>query len=194
MAPPVDGSGGEIWYDVIATHYRREVWQSFQDIIRGAPDEVKASGGSFFQWANGNYATTQLVAVRRQADPRNDVISLRRALTELIRADILTDQASQHRDSLDREARGVMAHVGDHIAHLGDPAKRVSWQPPDGLTFGMLHNVIDHLGEVFQWYYEKLMEAHLDLGRIISQPWEHAFRFAWLPELENPWAARPPSA
>jgi len=63
----------------------RRVWEGFQTIVGVAPEEARKYG-TFHSWVNGNYVRSQGVAVRRQVEVADDVVSLGRLLDRIAKS------------------------------------------------------------------------------------------------------------
>ena len=71
---------GPIKDDVITMHARRFVWQQLQDMLKANTDLPTSYWWIFMR---DTYATTQSVAVRRQADMHKDANSLGKLISEI---------------------------------------------------------------------------------------------------------------
>src|SRR4051812_13360515 len=73
-----EGAGSpSIWDDVVAMMASRQIWEGFRFIYNGAPDAARRNA-TFQSWIVENYVRRQPLAIRRQTEPRSDVISLAR--------------------------------------------------------------------------------------------------------------------
>jgi hypothetical protein len=185
----LDGPHGAIWQEIVRMHHRRQILDRYGEILEQAPDVVAQSGAEFHRWVQSNYAAAQLMAVRRQVDTRRDAISLARLLSLLHRDAGRTD-AQFDRVRLLRETEAFAVHASDRIAHLGDPALQQPRHASAVVKFGELHAAIDRITSVFQSYSTDILGHGVDLSEIISEPWEYAFSFAWLPGEPRPTADR----
>jgi len=70
-----DPKPGTIYKDVLDMRAARRVWEGFQTIVGIAPEEARKYG-TFHSWMNGNYIRSQGLAVRRQVEVSDDVVSL----------------------------------------------------------------------------------------------------------------------
>jgi hypothetical protein len=61
------------------------VWEGFQAIVGAAPEDARKYG-TFHSWVNGNYIRSQGLAVRRQVDVDDDVVSLGRLLDRIAKS------------------------------------------------------------------------------------------------------------
>ena len=75
---------GPIREDVIGMHFRRMMWREVRAMLE-ANATVAESPSVFWNFLWSNYATTQAIAIRRQADARRDTCSLGRVITEMSR-------------------------------------------------------------------------------------------------------------
>jgi hypothetical protein len=73
---------GSIKNDVIGMHHRRQIWRELTEITDANP-ELAAMPSAFWEYARDTYATTQAIAIRRQADITRGTCSLARLITEL---------------------------------------------------------------------------------------------------------------
>jgi len=67
--------GETIYAQVVEMLAFRQIWDGCAIVHEAAPAEVK-SNATFLLWVRWNYARAQGLAIRRQTDPRSDVISL----------------------------------------------------------------------------------------------------------------------
>ena len=77
------------WLEAIEKEARRlainfYIFNEVKGII-GNNQRLQNTGSDFFRWMEDNFVVTAAVAVRRQADERKDVISMKRFLKELCR-------------------------------------------------------------------------------------------------------------
>ena len=201
---------GTIYKDVVGMRASRRVWEGFQTIVGVAPEDGRKYS-TFHSWANGNYIRSQGLAVRRQVDVRDDVISLGR---------LLTHSAAQP-NVLTRERYLAVLHPDDHqmgneffdnlvapgakaidpatpTAHLEElrrkTAKVRDWVSNEvahfskktghfsvGLTFGDVHESMDAIFEVLN-HYNRLILGSTTSGSVTMDPWEAVFRVAWIPD------------
>jgi hypothetical protein len=75
-------SPGTIYKDVLEMRASRRVWEGFQTIVGVAPDDAKKYG-TFHSWLNANYIRSQGLAVRRQVEVNDDVVSLGRLIANI---------------------------------------------------------------------------------------------------------------
>lgn len=73
---------GTISKDVYGMLAARQIWESFQEIVRVAPEEARKYG-TFHSWFNASYLQAQGLAIRRQVEVSNDVVSLGRLLDRI---------------------------------------------------------------------------------------------------------------
>jgi hypothetical protein len=79
----------DIRQDVVGMYFRRQMWRDLNDMLLANPT-VGEMRSSFWNFHHDNYAVTQAIAIRRQADKRKDTCSLRRLLEEVTaRSDLL---------------------------------------------------------------------------------------------------------
>ena len=108
-----------------------QIWKMMLDdayfkLVGYARELTGRLNGPVAQIILDGYLTFQMVAIRRLCDPKRDVISLRRALTEAKSNGLApTDQVDRLLDSL-----GCCDHVcdlvNDHVAHTANPSRRPS--------------------------------------------------------------------
>jgi hypothetical protein len=188
----------------------KQIWESFQEIVRVAPEEAKRHA-TFHSWLNSGYLTNQGVAVRRQLDVRGDVISVGRLLKEIGRSPgVVTrerylariyaedDQRMGNKDFDQLVGEGEEALSSDvprnQLSALQSEAKTVTtwvnkevahFDSSDGdfsesLTFGDVHRSIDSIFRTFN-YYCKLLRGNMVIGSVALAPWESVFTVAWIP-------------
>jgi AbiU2 len=153
--------------EVLAMNQRREIFRLLGEITT---KHGSLPSSAFFSYLNATYSATQAAAVRRQADKREDVISLRRLLTEIKEhptlltrewyASIYTDSSVSPDQSWERYAGDVGHHVdpalveNDLEALLEAAEKARQWTNKHiahsdrerldvGLTFGELDKGVD---------------------------------------------------
>jgi hypothetical protein len=71
--------GDTIYAQVVEMMAFRQVWDSFAIIYKESPPEAKRFT-TFALWVRWNYVRSQGLAIRRQTDPRSDVVSLARLI------------------------------------------------------------------------------------------------------------------
>lgn len=189
---------------------RRQIWDSFRIILGHAHDDVLMSG-TFQSWVAQNYIAAQGIAVRRQIDLRDDVISLARLIARVRRfPEVLSrDHYAQRisgwasREEADDEFDRLIG-AGDHIdpsIPTGDlqtlragtqkirtwATKEVAHYDPArgqfvaGLTFVDLHAAVDLVIDMAIAYRSRILGSHM--ARDISMPaWEGVFRVPWISE------------
>lgn len=210
-APPSD-SRVEKWKawlkqideDVTGIYTNRVVWKTINEIVANHPD-MPAS--HYFAIQAQNYATTQAVAVRRQAEVGGQVITLARLLAELA-----WDPQRMTRDRFVSMYPWGMQHIGDeefdsfavsgesHIdpVRLGQDQATLSTRcdhvrryvntrlahfgetatPPP--TFDDLDTAIDTLGSLFKRYTLLLEGADRRIEPVPQYDWLAPFRIAWI--------------
>lgn len=75
-------SGKNIYAQVVEMLAWRQIWDSFATIHDAAPEAARRNA-TFLQWTKFNYARSQGLAIRRQADARSDVVSLARLIDRI---------------------------------------------------------------------------------------------------------------
>jgi hypothetical protein len=184
---------GTIYNDVVDMRASRRVWEGFQTIVGVAPAEAKKYG-TFHSWVNGNYVRSQGLAIRRQIDIRNDVVSLGRLLTNIAaQPNVLSRDrylAELHSTTPDRGNEFFDSLVGpgakaidpatprDDLDELKRSTKKVrDWVSnevahyntrtgrfSEELTFGEVHEAIDLIFTKFN-QYNRLILGSTTSGR-----------------------------
>lgn len=75
---------GDIYSEVMGMFWRRKMWLDVDEMLSANPS-VGLTPSAFWSFYHGNYAATQAIAIRRQADKRGDTSSLWRLLHEITR-------------------------------------------------------------------------------------------------------------
>lgn len=207
-------SRGTIYHDVVGMRASRQIWERFQAIVGGSPEEARRFG-TFHSWVNGNYLLCQGLAIRRQVDKRTDVVSLRRLLDE-IEANPHVISRARYLAKLHPSDRRTGEELFDQLVGPGavtlekdKPAtdigrleegtrrivtwvnKEVAHYDPstgkfsEGLTFGDLHGAVDLIFEIFN-YYGQLILGRLVAEKVVMPRWEQVFRVAWIPDERSP--------
>lgn len=166
---------------------RRQIWRSVVGIYRSAAVEspLRQYGGPYMTWLAGMYGQSQSSGVRRHADTREDVATLKRVLEDmLINHDAVTansefpattEQLKQEIDELDQLAEPVIQYTNKQIAHL-DPGA-LKYNP----TFGDLNRALDHLFKLM--HRCKLVLTGGDLVEEMSDA------TGWIEIMYHPWIA-----
>jgi hypothetical protein len=199
--------------DVVGMLAEREIWQMFQDIVGVAPDGATRYG-TFHSWLNRNYLATQGLAVRRQVDARNDVISLGRLLRDASNQGVITRERFLTR-FYKEDDRGYGSRSFDSLAganadslsptvperHFSDLREKTAnvrrWvskeiahfdknrgEFSEGLTVADVHSAIDLVYATFNFYSQLLRDTTL-VPTVTLHPWEAGFRVAWIPDDES---------
>jgi hypothetical protein len=169
----------DIRHEVVGMYWRRKMWLEVNAIL-GANPAVGQTPSLFWSFHHYNYSAAQAVAIRRQADRRRDVCSLRRLLEEMASHAALVpgfDPTSARSDAvtLDSAADAVKGYVDEHVAH--DAAEPTVATAP---TFGDLHEAIDVICATFQQYAVTLTGAWCALDGLIQGDWRSIFRAPWI--------------
>lgn len=157
------------------------------------------------------YLRSQGLAVRRQVEVSDDVVSLGRLLDRIAKSpNVLSRErylAELHPDTpqLGNEffdeltAPGAKAIDPDvpqgHLERLRTETARVrEWvnkevahydpktgQFSEGLTFGDVHEAIDLIFETLN-HYNRLILGSTTAGSVLMPPWEAVFKVAWIPD------------
>ena len=201
---------GTIYKDVVGMLVARQIWEGFQAIVGVAPNDAKKYG-TFHSWFNGSYIRSQGLAVRRQVEVSDDVVSLGRLLDRIAKSPNVLSRArylaelhpdtpqlgNEFFDSL--TAPGALAIDADvpreHLERLrNETAKVREWvdkevahydpktgQFSEGLTFGDVHQAIDLIFETLN-QYNQLILGTPTAGSVTMPPWEAVFKVAWIPD------------
>jgi hypothetical protein len=199
---------GTISRDVFGMLAARQIWESFQEIVRVAPEEARKYG-TFHTWFNASYLQAQGLAVRRQVEVADDVVSLGRLLDRIAKSPSVISRArylAQHDADYQRleneffdELAGPGATAIDASVPLGELArlqsetanvrtwvtKEVAHYDPktgefgEGVTYGDVHRAIDLIFETYQHYCQLLLGTTV-LGSVTMPPWEAAFKVPWI--------------
>ena len=206
---------GPIYQDIIGMVAARQIWQDFQDLVDEAQRNALRTFGTFNSWLSRSYAATQAVGLRRQAEVRNDVVSLGRLLDRMARypaivsrerymadvenglqklatewfeafaipgADILNPAIpAQDLEDLIARTAHVRRWVNKAVAHWDDGAHRYGNM---GLTFGHLHELVDFVFGLLN-KYSQIVRRTTIIGEVAMDPWQEAFRVAWLPPADD---------
>jgi len=205
-----DPKPGTIYKDVIDMRAARRVWEGFQAIVGVAPEDARKYG-TFHSWVNGNYVRSQGLAVRRQVDVDDDVVSLGRLLDRIAKSPSVfsrqrylaelhpttPDLGNQFFDALvgpGAKALDAATPLADLEGLSGGTAKVRDWvsnevahynaktgQFSQGLTFGDVHEAMDLIFEIFN-RYTQLIYGRTIAGSVTMPPWEAVFRVAWIPD------------
>jgi hypothetical protein len=203
---------GTIYADVLGMRAARRVWEGFQAIIGVAPPEARQYS-TFHSYFNGAYMRSQGLAIRRQVEVRDDVISLGRLLDRISKCpNVVTRErylAELHPTSGDLGSEFFDRLVGldataldpaTPLAHLRalreGTAKIRKWVDKEvahydrdtgkfveGLTFGNIHRGIDLIFDTLN-HYNRLLLGSTTSGSVTMDPWEAVFRVAWIPDDE----------
>lgn len=169
----------DIRIDVVRMYWRRKMWRDVTEMVQTNP-LVAQTPSTFWGFHNSNYVVAQAVAIRRQADRRKDVCSLRRLLQEILTHTALLpgfEKTTAQKDiaELEAVAKIVKAYVDDHVAH--DAATPKPFAAP---TVGDLHRAIDTVAEMFERYALTLTGGNWMLADMIQDDWRAVFRHTWI--------------
>lgn len=176
---------GPIAQEILRLHYRMTIFRRFMEVCKNAPTPVVESAAEFQRWVMNCYGHTQLAAIRRQADPGKDVQSMMRFLLELQLClddeDDLQDRTRDDVSVLRRNTKLAVARATTTIAHLIDPDRRsADALEAETFTFADIHECVDYLGGLFNFYEDQLLSTTTALETWILTPWEYAFEFPWI--------------
>jgi hypothetical protein len=201
---------GTIFKDVVDMRAARRVWEGFQTIVGVAPEGARKFG-TFHTWVNGNYIRSQGLAVRRQVDVADDVVSLGRLLDHIAKFPTVLSRkrylAELHPTTPDLGNEFFDSLVGPGEKSI-DPATPLSdlerlrqgtdkvknWASneiahynkrtgefSEGLMFGDVHKAMDLIFEILN-HYNRLILGSTTSGSVTMPPWEAIFREAWIPD------------
>ena len=201
---------GTIYKDVVDMMVARQIWESFNAIVGVAPENARKYG-TFHSWFNASYLQAQGLAVRRQVEVRDDVVSLGRLLDRIAKSpNVLSrrrylaelhpnDQRIGNKFFDALTAPGSEAiDPGVPMAHLErlrtETAQTRTWvnkevahydrntgRFSEGLTFGDVHRGIDLISETLNHYAALILGVTI-AGSVVMQPWETVFKVAWIPD------------
>ena len=208
-----DPEPGTIYKEIVDMRASRRVWEGMQAIIDVSPQDAKKYG-TFHSWMNGNYVRSQGMAVRRQVEVDDDVVSLGRLLDRIAKSpNVLSRErylAELHPttpelgneffdDLVGPGARAIDAATPlADLARLRDGTARVrDWVSNEvahynkntgefssGLTFGDIHAAMDLIFEIYN-RYNQLILGSTTAGSVTMPPWEHVFTVQWIPSEED---------
>jgi hypothetical protein len=201
---------GTIYKDVVDMMAARQIWEGFNAVVGRAPEEARKYG-TFHSWFHASYIRSQGLAIRRQVEVRNDVVSLGRLLDRIAKAPGVLSRdrflAELHRDdhrlgneffdaltSPEAKAIDPQAPRAD-LRQLRHDTRRIKvWVDKEvahydpktgtfsqGLTFGDIHRAIDVILETMNRYMQ-LIQGTTIAGSVSMPPWPAVFRVAWLPD------------
>jgi hypothetical protein len=197
---------GTINNNVLTMYIQRDAWREVSKMLEAngqLPDSY------WWEFMRDTYATTQAVAVRRQADTHRDAASLGKLIKE-IRDDPgkitrgLWDEPPfgfEHVIAQNGWAEQYGGEVGDHL----DPAiptadfetlrtaaanvkayvdEHVAHADPAAasvtLTLGQVHGAVEVIGDLFKRYYNLLTAgSYVELVPAIQHDWKAVFRVPW---------------
>lgn len=205
-----DPEPGTIYKDVLDMRAARRVWEGFQAIVGVAPEEARKFG-TFHSWVNGNYVRSQGLAVRRQVDVDDDVVSLGRLLDRIAKSpgvlsrerylaelhpttpdlgneffDALVGPGAKALDAATpladlKRLREETMKVRDWVSNEVAHYNAKTGQFSEGLTFGSVHEALDLIFEIFN-RYNQLIYGRTIAGSVGMPPWEAVFRVLWIPD------------
>lgn len=203
---------GTIHKDIIDMLAARRVWRGFNAIVAEAPLGARKYG-TFHSWFNASYARTQALAIRRQMDSRDDVISLVRLLKQVAsRPSVITRQ--RYLERLPSEAKSLgngffdtLVADGEEVLGRERPKREledlllttgqiITWVNKEiahydpkvgefsqGITFEAIHGAVDMIFNTMNRYQQFFFCATVHRS-VLLPPWEANFREAWLPTRE----------
>jgi len=201
---------GTIYKDVVDMRAARRVWEGFQTIVSVAPAGARKYG-TFHSWVNGNYIRSQGMAVRRQVDVADGVVSLGRLLDHIAKFPTVLSRkrylAELHHATPDLGNEFFDSLVGPgamsidpatplrHLEELREGTSKVrKWvsneiahynkrtgEFSEDLTFGAVHEAMDLIFVILN-HYNRLILGSTTSGSLTMPPWEAVFRVAWIPD------------
>lgn len=190
----------------------RLLWEGFQAIVGVAPDRAKEYP-TFHSWFNDSYARSQGLAIRRQVEDRDDVVSLGRLLSQIAKTpNVLTRERylfERHPNNkrLGNEFFDMLTSPGAKaidpemprrdLERLRDETFKVRewvnkevahWDQKtgtfsEGLTYADVHQGIDLIFDVMTPYRQLLLGDTIDVG-VTMPPWQACFTVPWIPTEE----------
>lgn len=191
-------------------HWARTIWRNFIDVAQRSAALQKR--GTFAAWATSNYASAQVMAVRRQGDDGSDVVSLRRLLKELaaqpeaitkerfvrvncqgsekIAAHLWPDFADPRGKHLNQDVvRGDL----EELLTTSNTVRRYAttriahwleqdWTEP--VTYEGLHHCVDEVGRLLERYSGLVTGVSEGADPLLPAGWDSVF---W-----EPFGSRPP--
>ena len=201
-------TGTTIYVQVAEMVLSRQVWDGFAIVHDQAPEGAREDG-TYLWWVRFNYARSQGLAIRRQVEPRSDVVSLGRLIdhvwrypTVLSRERFVAMQvaSSGYEDEAHRWFDSI-AGTGRDFINPETPARdmhdliektakvrkwvnksvaHLSERRPAGPPLTDLHQALEDVATLFQKYAGMILGAHIMIEEVIMQPWVHIFRPAWI--------------
>jgi hypothetical protein len=199
---------GTIYGDLLYLRAARRIWEGFQSIVSVAPEDARKYG-SFHTFFDQAYIRSQGMGVRRQADIRDDVVSLGRLLDRVSKAaGVVTRKRYLARlhptdrgmgDEFFDNLCGPGARALDpaipleHLTRVRDETARVrTWitkefahydedtgKFSEGLLYKDVHHGIDLLFVTMN-FYQQLLNGTTVAPTVEMAPWEAVFRVPWL--------------
>ncbi len=211
-----DPNPGTIYKDVVDMLAARQIWESFNEIVGVAPEKARKHS-TFHTWFNSSYLRTQGLAIRRQVEVSDDVVSLGRLLDRIAKDPFVLSR-ERYLAELHGGDRSIGNEVFDKLTSPGakaiDPAvptadlerlraktasiktwvdKEVAHYDPatgrfsEGLTFGDIHQAIDLIFRTMNRYRQLILGSTI-AGSVTMVPWQAVFRYAWIPD-DEAWRA-----
>ncbi len=179
------------WLETIEADFtqvllRRQMWRVMLQVFEEAPEEspLRLYGRPYMDWLAGMYAPIQSIAVRRHADTRKDVVSLKRILRDMqVNHNVLETHSScpatneelqSEIDRLDELAETVIHYTNKQVAHL-DP-KGLERIP----TFGDLDKSLDQLFEILRQSALMIKGSSLEMEIVEATAWEEILHHPWI--------------
>ncbi len=206
---------GTIYKDVVDMMAARQLWEGFNAVVGEAPENAKRYG-TFHSWFNTSYVESQGLAIRRQVEVRDDVVSLGRLLDRIAKAPSVLSRerylARLHPDEDQRLGNKFFDSLTSPGAEAIDPSipladlerlrsgtakiktwidKEVAHYDPEVGRFSeglTFGDVHGAIDLVFKVLnrYMQLIIGTTISGSVLMPRWEAIFRVAWLPD-ENAW-------
>jgi hypothetical protein len=200
--------GDTIYAQVAEMLAFRQIWDGFAVVHDNAPTGARKNA-TFLMWLRWNYARSQGMAVRRQTDPRSDVVSLARLVDNVWRfPTVLTRErflALQGDDDIPLMDRGFddLAGTGEFIdpripaqdfADLQRKTARVrKWvntsvahltakgSPSAAPPLQTIHDSVEEIFALFVKYMNLIHGVHV-ASDVVMSPWPSVFRVPWIPD------------
>ena len=181
----------ESWFETVDKDFtqvliRRQMWRVMLRVYQDAPEEspLRKYGGPYMTWLAGMYGQAQSIAVRRHADTRKDVVSLKRILKDMqVDHDIVAKHSSYPAtsvelqceiDQLDELAEAVIHYTNKQVAHL-DPNELDKFP-----TFGDLDKSLDQLCTLLQRCTLIIGAADLSPEIVDASGWTEILYHPWI--------------
>lgn len=170
-----------IYDDVQGLLINRYIYQEVQEIVHSNPKIQKES--AYYEWMGINYASTQAIGVRRQVDPRPDVISFANLLGEIKQKPEVLGQRNDAQmvdadlSEMKQKADKIRVYVNKRITQFD----RSNFESVP--TFTELNDCLDLLETLLQKYLKIFrVNVPLTLVPIWKYDWKKIFKTPWIEE------------